>query len=90
LKFRRQHPVGPFVVDFVCLEKKIIVEVDGGQHATERQKDEKRDRWLNDEGYTVIRYWNDDVLKRTRSVIEDLLLKVGDHPPPTPPLKGGG
>jgi very-short-patch-repair endonuclease len=90
MKFRRQHPIGPFIVDFVCLEKKHVIEVDGGQHSKGSDKDLKRDEWLASEGYKVLRYWNDDVLKETKSVLEDVLSKIGDHPPPTPPLKGGG
>jgi very-short-patch-repair endonuclease len=90
MKFHRQHPIGPFIVDFVCLEKKLVIEVDGGQHSKGSDKDLKRDEWLASEGYKVLRYWNDDVLKETKSVLEDVLSKIGDHPPPTPPLKGGG
>jgi very-short-patch-repair endonuclease len=90
MKFRRQHPIGSIVVDFVCLEKKLVIEVDGGQHAKENEKDLSREEWLASEGFKVLRYWNDEVLKETKSVMEDILSKIGDHPPPTPPLKGGG
>jgi very-short-patch-repair endonuclease len=64
LKFRRQHPIGKYIVDFVSLEKKIVVEVDGGQHNEpgNMEKDEQRTTWLENEGYHVIRFWNSDVL----------------------------
>jgi very-short-patch-repair endonuclease len=58
MKFRRQHPVGQYIVDFVCLERKLIIELDGGQHALpdEIPKDRQRDAWLEKEGYTVARF----------------------------------
>lgn len=61
-KFRRQHPLGPFIVDFTCLEKKLIIEVDGGQHDELKFYDAKRDRWLEDKGFKVLRFWNNEVL----------------------------
>ena len=57
-KFRRQQPLGRYIVDFVCLEKRVVVEVDGGQHAHEATVDAERDRWLRDEGFIVLRFWN--------------------------------
>ncbi len=54
-KFRRQHPVGPFIVDFVCIEKKIVIEVDGGQHAENIEEDSKRSEYFKDQGYQVLR-----------------------------------
>lgn len=71
LKFKRQVPIGPYVVDFVCFEHKLIVEVDGGQHA-ENEADRRRDAWMRHEGYTVLRFWNDDVLKRTDIVLGEV------------------
>ncbi|MDT8396969.1 MAG: endonuclease domain-containing protein, partial [bacterium] len=62
LKFRRQHPIGNYVVDFVCLEKNVVIEVDGGQHLDD-VRDKERDQWLSNEGYGILRYWNDQVLK---------------------------
>jgi len=58
LKFRSQQPIGRYIVDFVCFEKKIIIEVDGGQHALETKKDMERDKWLRSQGFKVIRFWN--------------------------------
>ena len=62
-RFRRQHPLGPFVVDFVCLEQKLVVELDGGQHAEAVDADASRTRWLNDRGYRVLRFWNHQVFE---------------------------
>lgn len=68
VKFRRQAPIGPFFADFVCLEKRLIVEVDGGQHA-ENVRDQERDAWLNQEGYRVLRFWNNEVLTHLDGVL---------------------
>ncbi|MCU0706012.1 MAG: DUF559 domain-containing protein [Fimbriiglobus sp.] len=62
-KFRRQHPSGPFVVDFVCLECRLAIELDGGQHAEQAEYDAARSRWLQQHGYTVLRYWNHEVME---------------------------
>src|SRR5512139_2401809 len=87
-KFRRQQPIGPFIVDFVCLEKMLIIEVDGGQHA-ENENDQRRDAWLQSEGYRVLRFWNYDVLIRLEGVMEEIYQKCGSPSPQSPPLKGG-
>src|SRR4051812_38616248 len=64
-KFRRQHPIGQYIVDFVTLEKKLIIEVDGGQHATQQNYDDARTKALEEAGYRVIRFWDNDVLGKT-------------------------
>ncbi|OGP74933.1 MAG: DNA (cytosine-5-)-methyltransferase [Deltaproteobacteria bacterium RBG_13_58_19] len=69
-KFRRQQPVGKYIVDFVCFSKKIIIEVDGGQHAIEKDKDSERDRWLISEGFKILRFWNNEVLQNLAGVVE--------------------
>lgn len=69
-KFRRQYIIGPFIVDFVCLEKKLVIEVDGGQHAEMMDEDFKRTEFLNNQGYTGLRFWSNEVLKETNSVLE--------------------
>ena len=69
-KFRRQHPLGPFVADFACLEARLIVEIDGGQHDERESYDGRRDAWLSQQGYRVLRFWNNEVLCETESVLE--------------------
>jgi len=68
-KFVRQEPIGPYVVDFICRERRLIVEVDGGQHATDK-RDAVREKWLVAHGYRVLRFWNNDVLANTDGVLE--------------------
>jgi very-short-patch-repair endonuclease len=69
MKFVRQGPIGPYFVDFVCRERRLIVEVDGGQHC-ENAGDAVRDQWLNGHGYQVLRFWNNDVLGNIDGVLE--------------------
>src|SRR5665213_531252 len=70
--FRRQVPIGPYVADFACLKERLIIEVDGSQHGNDidSRRDEDRTRWLNSEGYRVIRFWNNDVMSKTDAVLE--------------------
>ena len=68
LKFRRQHAIGRYIVVFCCLERKLIIELDGGQHLKQMKKDNFRTKQLSKEGYQVIRFWNDDVLLRCSSL----------------------
>ena len=72
LKFRRQQPIGRYVVDFVCLERSIVIEIDGGQHSEDiqREKDRARDQWLESEGFTVLRFWDHEVLSNREGVLE--------------------
>ena len=70
-KFVRQEPIGPYVVDFVCREQRVIVEVDGGQHA-DSKRDLARDRWLVEHHYRVLRFWNNDVMANTDGVLETI------------------
>jgi very-short-patch-repair endonuclease len=70
IKFRRQQPIDDMIVDFVNFEKKVIIEVDGGQHAIEKEKDTERDRQLTGKGFKVLRFWNNDVIKNTDEVLE--------------------
>ena len=72
LKFRRQQPIGRYIVDFMCIEKKLIIEVDGGQHAIDKNEDTQRDRWLEEQGFTVMRFWNHDVLVNLKGVMEKI------------------
>ncbi len=74
-RFRRQHPIGPFVVDFACTKQHLIVEADGGQHA-ELETDERRNAWLKKEGWRLLRFWNHDILANTNGVIERILREL--------------
>jgi very-short-patch-repair endonuclease len=94
--FRRQAPIGPYIADFVWYKGKLVIEVDGGQHAElERARDKRRTQWLESEGYRVLRFWNNDVLKSPEFVGEVLLAeatKARQYPvAPTPdPSPGRG
>ncbi|MDR6841744.1 endonuclease domain-containing protein [Pseudoxanthomonas sacheonensis] len=72
-KFRRQQPIGRYIVDFVCFEQQLVVEVDGGQHVEAQLSDALRTEWLESEGFRVLRFWNDDVLLRTDLVLAEIL-----------------
>jgi len=71
-KFRRQQPIGQFIVDFVCLEKRLVIELDGGQHAEPNQSayDADRTAWFKNQGFRVLRFWNHDVLKNLDAIEE--------------------
>lgn len=75
VKFRRQVPVGRYIADFACIELKLIVEIDGADHA-ESRKDEVRTKYLEDLGFKVVRYWNNDVLKNIEGVVRDLCVII--------------
>jgi very-short-patch-repair endonuclease len=85
LKFVRQMPIDPFVADFVCRERMLIIEVDGSQHMDDEAYDRRRTAFLNARGYAVLRVWNTDVLRHLSSV-EDLIgrLAAGESPDPLP------
>ena len=86
-KFRRQHPVGPYICDFVCIDRQLVIEVDGGQHAVQIEKDEVRTTYLESKGFTVMRFWNHEVLTQTEAVLERILKQVlsgSPHPVPLP------
>jgi len=72
-KFRRQQPIGRFVVDFACMRCKLVIELDGGQHLDRLDQDLQRTGWLKSQGFEVIRFWNDDALLRTDVVLEEIL-----------------
>ncbi|MEO0982698.1 MAG: endonuclease domain-containing protein [Pseudomonadota bacterium] len=73
-KFRRQHPIGPYVADFACVDAKLVVELDGGQHADPDQADQdaRRTAFLEAQGWRVLRFWNSDVLNRLDSVCREI------------------
>lgn len=74
-KFRRQHPLGPYILDFVCLEHGLVIEIDGGQHAQAAQQahDQQRTAWLQQQGLRVLRFWNHEVVQQTNEVLAQLL-----------------
>jgi very-short-patch-repair endonuclease len=78
-KFRRQHLIHPYVVDFICLSKKLIVECDGGQHLEQKEYDKKRTAFLEAKGYKMIRFWNDMVLKDIPLVL-DIIFEALEKP----------
>jgi very-short-patch-repair endonuclease len=89
LSFRRQVPVGSFILDFVCHDRMLVIEVDGGQHA-ELKRDVERDRWLASKGYRVLRFWNSDVLRNREGVLQTILNAAREVTPlPNPPPQGG-
>ncbi len=93
LKFRRQHPVGDYILDFVCLENKLVVEVDGGQHGKRTNYDEIRTENLRTAGFRVLRFWNTEVLHEIEAVRERIWRAVQERQPhslPGPPLEGRG
>ena len=93
-KFRRQFSLGSYIVDFVCLEARLIIEVDGGQHADEKYGDAQRDAWLMAQNFRVLRYWNNQVLNELDAVLTDIgkvleALSAPPSPHPNLPPRGG-
>lgn len=91
-KFTRQLPIGPYIADFACRHAKLVVEIDGGQHA-ESQHDAARDEWLRSEGWTVFRVWNSDVHENPIETAEAIIAQAaeclgGTHPQPLPSRDG--
>jgi very-short-patch-repair endonuclease len=79
VNFRRQHAVGNYIPDFVCIEKKLILELDGSQHLEQQEYDEERTKYLNSLGYKVIRFWNNAVMKDIEGVILAILHAMEDE-----------
>ena len=91
-KFTRQLPIGPYIADFACRQARLIVEIDGGQHA-QSERDTVRDRWFSEQGWTVMRVWNNHVHENPEGVAEAILARAaeclgGTHPPPLPSREG--
>lgn len=84
-KFRRQYAIGSYIVDFICVERALVVEIDGGQHADQKVYDAQRTKYLESRGYMVIRFWNNEVLSNLDTVLNVIYEKLKDHPSP---LKG--
>jgi very-short-patch-repair endonuclease len=94
--FRRQSPIGPYIVDFVSLAARAVIEIDGGQHAISKtaRSDEQRDKFLQSRGFQVLRYWNSDVDRNLEGVMEDIVRRLNTPPRPAdagrPSPQGGG
>jgi very-short-patch-repair endonuclease len=89
-RFNSQFPVGPFTCDCVARTPKLIVEVDGGQHAEQERRDVSRSAYLESRGYRVIRFWNNEVLANTEGVIQAIAQVLDDRPSPSPSRKREG
>ena len=76
VKFRRQHPIGPFITDFCCLERHLVIELDGGQHAEQMEYDARRTKYLASRGYKVIRFWDHTVLTGIDGVLEQIRISL--------------
>jgi very-short-patch-repair endonuclease len=88
-KFRRQVPIGPFIADFLCLTEKVIVEIDGGQHALNKDADRQRTSFLNRRGFRVVRFWNNEVFAEKEAVLSRILAALSSSAPHPDPLPGG-
>jgi len=83
LKCKRQKPMGRYIGDFVCLEHRLIIELGGGQHAEQVAYDQHRDAWLRSQGYTVLRFWDNDVMQQWEGVLEQIRCTLSPGPSPT-------
>ncbi|MEW6454629.1 MAG: DUF559 domain-containing protein [Pseudomonadota bacterium] len=91
--FRRQAPIDHFIADFVCFSACLIVEIDGGHHnfPDQQRSDQRREKYLRDQGFEVLRFWNNDVLRNTEGVVEAILMELSSRTPtPNPSPQGGG
>jgi len=85
VKFRRQHPFSDYVLDFVSIEARLVVELDGGQHSEAAAKDAERDRQLAAAGFRVLRFWNNQVFRETGAVVEMIMSALAEAPSPPQP-----
>jgi very-short-patch-repair endonuclease len=88
-KFRRQQPIRNYIVDFVCLEKRLIIELDGGQHVEQLKYDTERDAWLRAQGFSVLRFWNNEVLQNSDGVKQVIFKALQSTPFLNPSPQGG-
>jgi len=84
-RFRRQVPFGPFIADFVCHDARLIIEIDGGQHERSSSAEAKRTRFIEDQGYRILRFWNNEVLSNLEGVCAMIARDLRRHPHPIPP-----
>lgn len=78
-KFRRQQPIGNYIVDFICFEKKLVIEIDGGEHL-ENKRDEARDKWFRKQRFQILRFWNNEVLANLEGVLKIIKEKLSPSP----------
>ncbi|HET8533929.1 MAG TPA: DUF559 domain-containing protein [Sphingomicrobium sp.] len=90
VRFNRQVPIGPFVCDFVSRSRKLVIEIDGGQHDWRSDEDAARTRYIEAQGFRVIRFWNHDVLERIEGVVKEIERVLADMPSPAPSRKREG
>ena len=90
VRFNRQVPIGPFICDFVSRSMKLIIEIDGGQHGWQADEDAARTRYLEAQGYRVIRFWNSDVPERIEGVVGEIATIIATLPSPAPSRKREG
>jgi very-short-patch-repair endonuclease len=88
-KFVRQQPISRYVVDFICRERRLVIELDGGQHA-DNPRDLIRDQWLREHNYRVLRFWNNDVMSNMDGVLETIAESLRAETPPHPASADGG
>ena len=90
MKFKRQKPIGCYIVDFICFNPRLIVEIDGGQHTEQVAYDRKRDAYLQNESFTVLRFWNNQILRETDAVLESIRQATISLSPAPSPASGRG
>ena len=91
LRFRRQHPIGPYIADFACIDKSLVIELDGGQHQDQVAYDEQRTAFMVQQGWQVLRFWNNDVLNNLEGVLMKAIDFLTTAPPSQPsPWEGEG
>ena len=89
-RFRRQAPLGKYIADFLCYERGLVIEIDGGQHQRRTEADKKRTNWLETQGFRVIRFWINQVLAETEAVLEAILREMQGEDSPSPPHRVRG
>ena len=90
IKFRRQHPIDQYIADFVCLEQRLVIELDGGQHSKAITKDEARTAYLESQGFRVLRFWNNEVMDNMEGVVATIMLQLASPPIQPSPARGEG